>query len=98
MLQTRNAKRTGLAGVRWAVEMATGKDFYTGESQPKILSQKEALMTLSGDDIPHKTLLICSDNRMYIALLVVKDKASLKRSSSSKVLGPFFIFIVHFSF
>ncbi len=28
MLQTRNAKRTGLAGVRWAVEMATGKDFY----------------------------------------------------------------------
>ena len=35
MLQTRNAKRTGLAGVRWAVEMATGKDFYTGESQSK---------------------------------------------------------------
>ncbi|MDH3981696.1 MAG: hypothetical protein OES84_02210, partial [Kiritimatiellaceae bacterium] len=51
MLQTRNAKRTGLAGVRWAVEMATGKDFYTGESQPKILSQKEALMTLSGEDL-----------------------------------------------
>lgn len=51
MLQTRNAKRTGLAGVRWAVEMATGKDFYTGETQPKILSQKEALMTLSGDDL-----------------------------------------------
>ena len=51
MLQTRNAKRTGLAGVRWAVEMATGKDFYTGESQPKILTQKEALMTLSGDDL-----------------------------------------------
>ena len=51
MLQTRNAKRTGLAGVRWAVEMATGKDFYTGESQTKILSQKEALMSLSGDDL-----------------------------------------------
>ena len=51
MLQTRNAKRTGLAGVRWAVEMATGKDVFTGESQPKILSQKEALMTLSGDDL-----------------------------------------------
>ena len=51
MLQTRNAKRTGLAGVRWAVEMATGKDFYTGESQPKILTQKEALMTLSGEDL-----------------------------------------------
>jgi pyruvate,orthophosphate dikinase len=51
MLQTRNAKRTGLAGVRWAVEMATGKDCFTGETQPKILTQKEALMTLSGDDL-----------------------------------------------
>ncbi len=51
MLQTRNAKRTGLAGVRWAVEMATGKDVFTGESQPKILTPKEALMTLSGDDL-----------------------------------------------
>jgi pyruvate,orthophosphate dikinase len=51
MLQTRNAKRTGLAGVRWAVEMATGVDFYTGEKQPKILSQKEALMTVSGEDL-----------------------------------------------
>jgi pyruvate,orthophosphate dikinase len=40
MLQTRNAKRTGLAGVRWAVEMATGKDFYTGKKQDKILSPK----------------------------------------------------------
>jgi pyruvate,orthophosphate dikinase len=51
MLQTRNAKRTGLAGVRWAVEMATGEDFFTGEKQPKILTQKEALMSLSGDDL-----------------------------------------------
>ena len=51
MLQTRNAKRTGLAGVRWAVEMATGKDVYTGEKQTKILTAKEALMTLSGSDI-----------------------------------------------
>jgi pyruvate,orthophosphate dikinase len=51
MLQTRNAKRTGLAGVRWAVEMATGEDFFSGEKQPKILTQKEALMSLSGDDL-----------------------------------------------
>ena len=51
MLQTRNAKRTGLAGVRWAVEMATGEDVFTGEKQPKILNQKEALMTLSGEDL-----------------------------------------------
>ncbi len=51
MLQTRNAKRTGLAGVRWAVEMATGKDTYTGKALSKILTQKEALMTVSGDDL-----------------------------------------------
>ncbi len=51
MLQTRNAKRTGLAGVRWAVEMATGKDVVTGASQPKVLTPKEALMIVSGDDL-----------------------------------------------
>ncbi len=62
MLQTRNAKRTGLAGVRWAVEMATGKDFYTGVSQPKILSQKEALMTLSGDDLEQLLFPIFDSN------------------------------------
>ena len=62
MLQTRNAKRTGLAGVRWAVEMATGKDFYTGESQTKILSQKEALMSLSGDDLEQLLFPIFDSN------------------------------------
>lgn len=51
MLQTRNAKRVGLAGVRWAVEMATGKDVITGESQPKVLTPKEALMTVQGSDL-----------------------------------------------
>ena len=40
MLQTRNAKRVGIAGVRWAVEMATGKDVITGEKQPKLLNPK----------------------------------------------------------
>ncbi len=51
MLQTRNAKRVGLAGVRWAVEMATAKDVVTGKSQPKVLTPKEALMTLQGSDL-----------------------------------------------
>ncbi len=51
MLQTRNAKRVGIAGVRWAVEMATGKDVVTGKSQPKILTPKEALMTVTGADL-----------------------------------------------
>ncbi len=51
MLQTRNAKRTGLAGIRWAVEMATGEDVYTGKKLSKVLTQKEALLTLSGEDL-----------------------------------------------
>ncbi len=51
MLQTRNAKRTGLAGVRWAVEMATGKDVFSGKKQEKILTPKEAILTLSGGDL-----------------------------------------------
>lgn len=51
MLQTRNAKRVGIAGVRWAVEMATGKDVVTGESLPQLLDSKEALMTVNGSDL-----------------------------------------------
>ncbi len=51
MLQTRNAKRVGLAGIRWAVEMATGKDQVTGRKLPKLLTPKAALMTLSGADL-----------------------------------------------
>ncbi len=51
MLQTRNAKRVGIAGVRWAVEMATGADVITGAKQPKLLSPKAALMTVTGSDL-----------------------------------------------
>ena len=51
MLQTRNAKRVGIAGVRWAVEMATGEDVITGEKQPKLLNPKTALLTVNGSDL-----------------------------------------------
>lgn len=51
MLQTRNAKRSGLAGLRWAAEMASGFDLWTGEEQPKLMSPEEALMSLSGADL-----------------------------------------------
>jgi len=51
MLQTRNAKRVGIAGVRWAVEMATGKDVISGATLPKLLSPKDALMTVNGSDL-----------------------------------------------
>lgn len=51
MLQTRNAKRTGLAGIRWAVEMSTGKDVFTGEKQPKIITERQALNSISGGDL-----------------------------------------------
>ena len=51
MLQTRNAKRVGIAGVRWAVEMATGKDVISGDDLPKLLDDKSALMTVNGSDL-----------------------------------------------
>ncbi len=51
MLQTRNAKRVGIAGVRWAVEMATGKDVITGKELPKLLNPKTALQTVTGSDL-----------------------------------------------
>ncbi|MEM7456821.1 MAG: pyruvate, phosphate dikinase [Planctomycetota bacterium] len=51
MLQTRNAKRVGIAGVRWAVEMATGVDVVTGEKQAKLLTPKTALQTVTGSDL-----------------------------------------------
>ena len=51
MLQTRNAKRVGIAGVRWAVEMATGEDVITGDKLPKLLSAKQALRTVTGSDL-----------------------------------------------
>ena len=51
MLQTRNAKRVGIAGVRWAVEMATGKDVISGAELPKLLDPKSAVMTVNGSDL-----------------------------------------------
>ena len=51
MLQTRNAKRVGIAGVRWAVEMATGKDVVTGAELPKLLDPKQAMCTVTGSDL-----------------------------------------------
>ena len=51
MLQTRNAKRVGIAGVRWAVEMATGKDVISGDELPKLLDPKSAVMTVNGSDL-----------------------------------------------
>lgn len=51
MLQTRNAKRVGIAGIRWAVEMATGADVITGDKQPKLLNPKTALQTVTGSDL-----------------------------------------------
>ena len=51
MLQTRNAKRVGIAGVRWAVEMATGKDVISGAELPKLLDPKSAVLTVNGSDL-----------------------------------------------
>ncbi len=51
MLQTRNAKRVGIAGIRWAVEMATGVDVISGAKQPKLLNAKSAIQTVTGSDL-----------------------------------------------
>ncbi len=51
MLQTRHAKRVGIAGVRWAVEMATGVDVVTGAKLPKLLNSRTALQTVTGHDL-----------------------------------------------
>ena len=72
MLQTRNAKRTGLAGVRWAVEMATGKDLVTGATLPKLLTQKEALLTVSGDDLEQLLFPIFDDAAEKTAEVIAK--------------------------
>jgi len=69
MLQTRNAKRTGLAGIRWAVEMATGEDIYTGKKLSKILTQKEALLTLDGDDLEQLLFPIFDDKDAKLILV-----------------------------
>ncbi len=51
MLQTRNAKRVGIAGIRWAVEMATGQDVISGEKLPKLHTAKTAIQTVTGGDL-----------------------------------------------
>ena len=51
MLQTRNAKRVGIAGIRWAVEMATGVDVVSGEKRAKLLTAKTAIQTVTGSDL-----------------------------------------------
>jgi pyruvate, orthophosphate dikinase len=53
ILQTRPARRSGLAGLRWAVEMATGRDIETGRSQARTLTPRQALLAISGDDLEH---------------------------------------------
>ena len=78
MLQTRNAKRTGLAGVRWAVEMATGKDVYTGAEQKKILKPEESLMTLSGSDL----------EQLLFPIFSATEEKKAKKVASGLPAGP----------
>jgi len=78
MLQTRNAKRTGLAGVRWAVEMATGKDVYTGKAQEKVLTPEQALMTVSGGDL----------EQLLFPIFDVKEEKKAKPLTSGLPAGP----------
>ncbi|MCF7839109.1 MAG: pyruvate, phosphate dikinase, partial [Candidatus Marinimicrobia bacterium] len=78
MLQTRNAKRTGLAGVRWAVEMATGKDVFTGAKLPKLVTPKEALSMLGGNDL----------EQLLFPIFDIKEEAKAEAISSGLPAGP----------
>jgi pyruvate,orthophosphate dikinase len=51
ILQSCAARRTPMAGLRGAVEMATGRDALSGKALPKVLKPGEALMTLSSADL-----------------------------------------------
>lgn len=68
MLQTRNAKRSGLAGIRWAVEMATGQDQWTGKTQDILMSREEALLSLSGADMEQLLFPIFDEKDLSQAL------------------------------
>ena len=78
MLQTRNAKRVGLAGVRWAVEMATGRDFVTGAKQDKILTPQEALATVTGSDL----------EQLLFPIFNVKVEKTAEKLTTALPAGP----------
>ncbi|MCO5061747.1 MAG: pyruvate, phosphate dikinase [Kiritimatiellae bacterium] len=78
MLQTRNAKRTGLAGIRWAVEMANGKDFYTGKKQDKLLSAQEAVNTITGADL----------EQLLFPIFNPKEEAVAEKLTTGLPAGP----------
>ena len=78
MLQTRNAKRTGIAGIRWAVEMATGKDVYTGKPQKKLLKPEQAICTVTGDDL----------NQLLFPIFDIAAEKKAKVLTSGLPAGP----------
>ncbi len=78
MLQTRNAKRTGLAGIRWAVEMANGKDFYTGKKQDKLLTAQEAVNTITGADL----------EQLLFPIFNAKAEAAAEKITTGLPAGP----------
>lgn len=51
LLQTQPARREPGAGLRWAVEMTTGRDSQTGKSQPIRWTARQALDTLGAADL-----------------------------------------------
>ncbi|MFH0907405.1 MAG: pyruvate, phosphate dikinase [bacterium] len=78
MLQTRNAKRSGLAGIRWATEMATGKDFFTGGKQDKILTAQQAIQNISGSDL----------DQLLFPIFNISEEAKADRFATGLPAGP----------
>jgi pyruvate,orthophosphate dikinase len=86
MLQTRNAKRTGLAGVRWAVEMATGKNVDNGEKITKLLSPRKALMNVKGEDIEQLLFPIFDIEKEKKAPMITKGLPAGPGAASGKIV------------
>ena len=86
ILQTFNATHTGLAGVRWVVEMATGRDVFTGESQARLLTPKEALLSLTAVDFEQMLLPVFDAAAERKATLLARGKASAPGAASGRMV------------
>ena len=57
-LQTRPARRGAVAGMRWAVELATGRDLQSGKPGVRRWTPREALASLAPDDVRQAALAL----------------------------------------
>ena len=86
ILQTFDATHTGLAGVRWMVEMATGRDVFTGEPQAKLLTPKEALLSLAPTDLEQMLLPVFDMAAERKATVLARGTPSAPGAASGRMV------------